>query len=121
MPTLTDLEQLSEVDGVAHYILVRRDSHVMLHNLDDPATYASTIVMTGVNMEKIQALSITGRCQFYQFILSSGQNLSIFPLGNYFLGIFHTSGTENQTVIDNVSELLNKIITQGKNHSGIPA
>ncbi len=119
MVTKKDFKQLAGLDGVAHYLLVRRDGAVVAGNLETAVSLASTVVLSGISCEAMEK-NVGGKRYSYMTIeRESGEHLVIFSLGNYFLGVIQQSGNDSIQLIESVIAFLKKLISSGKNHPGI--
>ncbi len=119
MVTTKDLKQVEDLDGVANYLLVRRDGAVVSKNIEDAVTLASTVVLSGTSCEAMEKNMGGKRYRYMAIERESGEHLLIFSLGNYFLGIIQQSGHDIQKLNDTIIAFLKKLFTKGKNHPGI--
>jgi hypothetical protein len=107
--------QLSEIHGIDQFALVRNDGRIVTHNMFDPDEFASMITLCGRNA--ISLRKPLGVSHLKQLIYSRprNQDIIIFQLHKYFLGIQQTSDTDQTIVIHEVSRLLRQV-TQNRAH-----
>ncbi len=100
MATTKDFSKLSDIEGVANYILVRNDGYVVSENYDEAVALSSSIVTTGKLCDSLVD-DLAGRRYIYCCIdRTSGDNLLVFSLGRYFLGIIKHPTAEPQVLAD---------------------
>ncbi len=119
MVTTKDLKQVADLDGIASYLLVRRDGAVVAQNMEDAVTLASMVVVSGISCEAMEKNLGGKRYRYMAIEREGGEHLLIFSLGNYFLGVIKQSSYDIEQLIDTVSAFLIKIFKKGKNHPGI--
>lgn len=76
-----------QIDGVAAYILVRDDGHIISHNFEDSDTVASIITYTGLNGKAIKSTIGLMVFKMASYTRENDEKLLIFPLGKYFIGL----------------------------------
>ena len=102
-------EQISEIKGIDQFALVRNDGHIVTHNMLDPDKFASMVTFCGGNA--ISLRKSLGVSHLKQIIYSrpQNQNIIIFQLYKYFLGVQQTGDTDQDVVIHEVSSLLRNV------------
>lgn len=102
MATAKDFSRIGDIEGVANYILVRDDGYVVSENCDQAVSLASAIVTSGKNCDSLTQ-DLKGRRYIYCCIeRTSGNNILIFSLGRYYLGIIKHSDSNPQQLADTV-------------------
>jgi hypothetical protein len=106
MATTKDFSRLGDIEGVAHYILVRNDGYVVSENYDEAVALSSSIVTTGKYCDSL-ADDLSGRQYIYCCIeRKSGDNILVFSLGRYYLGIIKYPVTDPQMLADSIISFL---------------
>ena len=106
MATTKDFSRLSAIEGVASYILVRNDGYVVSDNHDDAVAISSAIVTTGKHCDSL-AEDLTDRhYMFCSIARSSGDNILVFSLGRYYLGIIKHPTSDAQALSDAIISFL---------------
>ncbi len=106
MATTKDFSRLGDIEGVANYILVRNDGYVVSENYDDAVALSSAIVTTGKLCDSLVD-DLSNRRYIYCCIeRKSGDNLLVFSLGRYFLGIIKHPAAEPQALADGIIAFL---------------
>ncbi len=119
MATLNDFKRLADLKGVKYYILVKRDGAVVSANMEDAVVLSSTIVMSGLNSEGLETKMGGQRHRYLTIERSDGEDLVVFSLGNYFLGIIKILNCDSLQAITEVIGFLKDLTMKGKNHPGI--
>ena len=82
-------ERILQITGVKNFILIKEDGQILAHNIDhiNPEILSSITLLCGLSSEMIK--SSFGFTHFRYAILSrsGNENILIFPLKNYFLGL----------------------------------
>ena len=100
MATTKDFSRLGDIEGVAHYMLIRNDGYVVSENYDEAVTLSSSIVTTGKYCDSL-ADDMAGRQYLYCCVeRKSGDNILVFSLGRYYLGIIKHPATDPQILAD---------------------
>ena len=106
MATSKDFARLGDIEGVANYILVRNDGYVVSENYDEAVALSSSIVTTGKLCDSL-ADDLSGRRYIYCCVeRSSGDNILVFSLGRYFLGIIKHPASDPQALADSIIAFL---------------
>jgi predicted regulator of Ras-like GTPase activity (Roadblock/LC7/MglB family) len=102
-------EQVEEIHGVGKFALVRNDGRIVIHNMPDPDEFASMITLCG--RSAISLRKPLGVSHIKQIVCTrpSNQNIIIFQLHKYFLGIQQTSDTDQDIVIQEIRQLLRNV------------
>ncbi len=102
MATAKDFSRLGDIEGISRYILVRNDGYVISKNYDDAVALSSAIVTSGKNCDSLYD-DLDGRRYIYCCVeRSSGDNILVFSLGRYYLGIIKHSDTDPQQLADTI-------------------
>lgn len=109
MASAKDFAQLEQIDGVAHYILVRGDGQIVSQNMDDAATYGPIITTGGSQCDALAADMGGNRYIHLCIERESGNDLLVFSLGRYYLGIFKHADSDRQEAIDSVIYFLKNL------------
>ena len=106
MATAKDFAQIENLNGVASYIMVRGDGHVVGENMEADPALSATIINCGKTCNSL-AGDMNDRRHIHLCITrSSGNNLLIFSLGKYYLGVIQHNSVTTQEVADNVINFL---------------
>lgn len=106
MATTKDFTRLGDIEGVANYILVRNDGYVVSENYNDAVSISSSIVTTGQLCDSL-ADDLSGRRYIYCCVeRTSGDNILVFSLGRYFLGIIKHPSSDPQALADSIIAFL---------------
>lgn len=109
MASAKDFARLEQIDGVAHYILVRSDGQVISQNMTDAASLGPIISSCGTQCDALAA-DMGGKRYIHLCIeRESGNDLLVFSLGRYYLGILKHAEGERHEIIDNVIYFLKNI------------
>ena len=103
-------ELLSEIHGIDQFALVRNDGRIVTHNMFDPDEFASMITLCGRNAVSLRRP--LGVSHLKQIIYSRprDENIIIFQLQKYFLGIQQKCDTDQDFVIHEVNRLLRQVV-----------
>ena len=110
MAAASDFKKLGGIKGVAHYILVQNDGHIVAHNTINAAGLASTIVISGKNSKKLEKFLDSGKWIYFSVERNGGGNLLVFSLGNYFLGIIEKHDSDTKTMVDSIISYLKTLL-----------
>lgn len=106
MATTKDFSRLGDIEGVSHYMLIRNDGYVVSENYADAVALSSSIVTTGKSCDSL-ADDMSGRQYLYCCIeRKSGDNILVFSLGRYYLGIIKHPATDPQILADSIISFL---------------
>lgn len=102
MATAKDFSRLGDIEGVAKYILVRNDGYVVSDNYNEAVALSSTIVTTGKYCDSLTD-DLDGKRYIYCCVeRTSGDNVLVFSLGRYYLGIIKHADTDPQKLADTI-------------------
>ncbi len=101
--------QIIEIHGIDQFALVRNDGCIVTHNMPDPEEFAAMITLCGRNSTSLR--KPLGVSHLKQIICTrpDNQNIIIFPLHKYFLGIKQSGDADQDIVIHEVSRLLRQV------------
>jgi hypothetical protein len=102
MTTLEDFNKISNVDGVDQYILIDNKQNIITHDIENPDKVASIITTCGKNSYAIAKTQL----KYLIFSRSCKNNIFIFPVGNYYLGVVKSKNIENITLANNIDNFL---------------
>lgn len=102
MATAKDFSRLGDIEGVANYILVRNDGYVVSDNYDQAVSLASAIVTTGNYCDSLVDDFKDRRYIYCCIERDSGNNILVFSLGRYFLGIIQHADSNPQQLTDTI-------------------
>lgn len=109
MTTLHDFTKVKDVVGVAEYVLVRQDGHLMVHDAKDHEALAQLVGLCGTNCDAIKA-GIPSRFHYFLFSRECGEHLLVFPVGGYYLGIVQAAAVESSHVALTVMAFIRKLV-----------
>ena len=106
MATAKDFSRLAGLEGVSRFILVRDDGYVVSGNFDDAVSFSSTIVTSGKYCDSFSE-NLGGRRYIHLCVeRSSGENILVFSLGRYYLGIIKHPDSDPQLLADSILSFL---------------
>jgi len=109
MASVSDFKKLGDINGVAQYILVRNDGHVVTHNTSNAVEFSSTIVMSGRNCKNLEQFLDSGNCVYLCVERQDGNNLLVFTLGKYFLGVIEKPDSDTKTTVNSIISYLQRL------------
>jgi len=109
MASAKDFNRLAQIDGVAHYILVRGDGQVISQNMDDAEILGSIIAAGGTQCDALAADMGGNRYIHLCIERESGNDLLVFSLGRYYLGILKQAESPRKEIIDKVIYFLQNL------------
>ncbi len=109
MATANDFSKLGDIEGVSRYILVRNDGFLVSENYEDAVAISSAIVTTGKYCDSLTDDLQAGRYIYCCIERKSGENLLVFSLGRYYLGIIKHSDTDPQQLADTIIVFLKSL------------
>ncbi|AGF79347.1 hypothetical protein UWK_02816 [Desulfocapsa sulfexigens DSM 10523] len=102
MATAKDFSRLGDIEGVSKYILVRNDGYVVSENYEEAVALSSAIVTSGKLCDSLSD-DLEGRRYIYCCVeRASGDNILVFSLGRYYLGIIKHSESDPQQLSDTI-------------------
>jgi predicted regulator of Ras-like GTPase activity (Roadblock/LC7/MglB family) len=109
MATVKDFEKIGTIEGVSSYVLVRNDGFVVSENYEDAISLTSAIVTSGKYCDSLNDDLDYGRYTYCCIERSSGQNILVFSLGRYYLGIIKHADTEPQLLSSSVKAFIKSL------------
>lgn len=106
MATAKDFSKLGEIDGVSKFILVRNDGNIVSKNFDDTASLSSTIIAVGKMCDSFSDDLNNRRYIHLNIERNSGENILVFSLGHYYLGIIKNSASDWVLLCDSILNFL---------------
>lgn len=106
--------RIAQIKGVDRFILTRQDGQIIVHNLSNPEQLASVVLLGGYSAQEIQKSG--GFSQFHYLICTrpQNQNLIVFLLDKYFLGIQQKADTSQIELVGEVSRFIQHILSRRK-------
>jgi predicted regulator of Ras-like GTPase activity (Roadblock/LC7/MglB family) len=109
MATVKDFSKLGGIEGVSNYILVRNDGFVVSENYEEAVALSSAIVTSGKYCDSLVDDLGQGRYTYCCIERNSGENVLIFSLGRYYLGIIKHSDSDPQRLADTIIAFLKSL------------
>lgn len=109
MASANDFTRLAQIKGVTHYILVRGDGQVVSQNMEDAESLGLIIAGGGTKCDALAADMGGNRYIHLSIEQESGEDLLVFSLGRYYLGILKHEESPRQEIIDNVIYFLKNL------------
>lgn len=115
MASLQDFgKRILQISGVRHYILVRNDGKVMVHNLENTDVLAPMIVFGGLSCDAIGSVAGLTYLKYMMLTRKNNEKLLIFPMDAYFLGIIQNPDAYTQDIVDRITKLIQMVIKPKK-------
>ena len=111
MASLDDFAKVKDVVGVAEYVLVRQDGHIMSHDAKDHEDLGQMVMLCGTNCDAIRT-GIPNRFNYFLYSRDCGEHLIVFPVGGFYLGVIQSASVESSHVARSVTEFIRKLIRQ---------
>jgi len=110
--------RIAQIKGVDQFVLTRQDGQIITHNLSNPEQLASVVTLGGYGAQAIQ--KSVGFSQFRYLVCTrpQSQNLIVFSLDKYFLGIQQKPDTSQAELVSEVSRFLQHILSRRKETNG---
>ncbi len=106
MVTFEDIYKIRNVEGVEQYLLVDADGLIKHNHFDSPEKMAQVLF---ASMK--YALSIAkNRFKYIKFARKNNDNLYIFPIGKYCLGVVKQKTINDAAFQDNMIAFLNRLV-----------
>jgi hypothetical protein len=113
MASAKDFARLEQINGIARYILARSDGQMLSQNRNgstkDALLFASLIAHCGVQCDAMTTDMSGNRYIHLSIERESGDDLLVFSLGQFYLGVFKDADSDRQKVIDNVIYFLKNL------------
>ena len=97
---------LNRLKGSAITLFARNDGQIIIHNLENPEKLISLVTFGGLNAQSIQKTLGFSQFGYLLFIRPQNQNLIIFSLDKYYLGILQKIDSNQTQLIDEISRFL---------------
>jgi len=107
-------KRIEQFKGVSNYIVARNDGQIIIHNLGNPEKLTSLVTFGGLNAQSIQKTLGFSEFGYLIFIRPQNQNLIIFSLDKYYLGIVQKVDSNQTQLIDEISRFLFNLKNQKK-------
>jgi predicted regulator of Ras-like GTPase activity (Roadblock/LC7/MglB family) len=107
-------QRITEMNGVAHFVLTRNDGLVIVHNLADPDDLATSVTLAGTNALAIRKTIGFSQLRYLLFPQAQGEHLLVFSLDKYFLGVQLHHDCDHAALIDEISGYLQTLLSQGR-------
>ncbi|TYP00161.1 hypothetical protein EDC39_101322 [Geothermobacter ehrlichii] len=98
--------RISQIDGVASFVLVRRDGRVITHNLDDPDDLAALTTLCGLQADSIARALGFSQIDTLMLRRKEKEHLALFKLDRYFLGIIQRPDSDSEKLAQDVRSFL---------------
>jgi hypothetical protein len=109
MASARDFAQLEQLDGISRVLLVQGDGQLINKTTGDGEIYGPLIAASGTQCDTLSADMSGSRYLYLCLERKSGQDILVFPLGRYYLGIIKHAESERQEIIDNVIYFLKNL------------
>lgn len=80
-------ERIAAIEGIRSYVVVRKDGFLIAHNVANPEELATTVVINGLGAEAVKNSLGGSYFRYLEFARNNKENLLVFPIEKYFLGI----------------------------------
>ncbi|MFZ5572681.1 MAG: hypothetical protein ACOZF0_19965 [Thermodesulfobacteriota bacterium] len=106
--------KLLGIRDVKGFILARNDGQVLMHRLKSwqPEAVASMMVLSGMDCQHIQQAMGFSHFDFLRLTLRNEENLLVFPVRNYFLGIQSDANRFNAKFAVKIRKFIQEITRQ---------
>ncbi|MCG8640301.1 MAG: hypothetical protein MI862_11210 [Desulfobacterales bacterium] len=108
MGILKHLINLSKVEGVMYHILVDKNGDTVIHNMTDYKKNAPMIARTWKGAYAIGK----SRLKYVCFSRVKENDLFIFPVGNYLLGVIKHENIKADQLADNVLNFIDRLLNK---------
>ncbi len=110
-------KRILEINGVKRYILVRDDGEILVHNLqeENPETISSILLFSGLNCNKIRSGFGFRNLKYLSVSKENNENLFIFPMEKYFLGVMQHSNANSMELLKDLSNFIEGIMMTKSN------
>ncbi len=106
MPLIKDLDKISTLKGIKQYIVTDRHGNIITQKTDTPETMARIVTLCGKNFYAI------GKSNFKSSVFSrkNRQDLFIFPVGKYYLGVIKEKDNNSYALTDTIVDFLTEVM-----------
>lgn len=118
--TGTDLfsQHLSQINGVEGFIVLRKDGHILAHNVAHAENYASLATLSGISAQGVQKTMGFTPFHHLAFTRIHAPSLIVFTLDKFYVGVVAKGGANLSELIEDVNGFLLKIkIKKNSGHS----
>ncbi len=117
MAKVSDLVNLIlQIEGVVNYIFVREDGYTLAHNFENKDELIEMITFSGLNCEAVKPIMGVTHFKYMSYTRENNENLLIFPLGRYLLGISQHAEAYTPDIVDGIQRLIEAVTP--KNQQG---
>ena len=102
MATIDEFLEIATVEGVKNYILVRNDGEIVARDVEEAEALAALALRCGLGADRIG----TARYRYLAFRRKGGEDLFIFPVGNYYLGVIKERNIDGARLVDGVQDFI---------------
>ncbi|GAB4175443.1 MAG: hypothetical protein Tsb0017_26800 [Geothermobacteraceae bacterium] len=101
--------RMAAIEGVRHFVLIRRDGQVITHNLEDPDELAALATLCGLQSEAIAETH--GFSPLVRLCLrrSGGESFSLFRLDKYYVAVMQEAACPLEDLFDRISKFLSSL------------
>ena len=110
--------RIAQIKGVDHFVLTRQDGQIITHNMPNPEVLASVVTLGGYGAQAIQKTVGFSPFRYMVCTRPQSQNLIVFSLDKYFLGIQQKADTSQAELVGEVSRFLQHILSRRKENNG---
>ena len=110
--------RIAQIKGVDHFVLTRQDGQIITHNMPNPEVLASVVTLGGYGAQAIQKTVGFSPFRYMVCTRPQSQNLIVFSLDKYFLGIRQKADTSQAELVGEVSRFLQHILSRRKENNG---
>ncbi len=99
------------IEGVQSCMLMRKDGQLLHHNFEDPDTVSSLMIIAAMGAEGIKDKAGLSYFRHLVFARAGRNNLFVFPLGRYFLGIVQQPDASSKALTESLMAFLAGVST----------
>ena len=107
------VHRVDEVEGVEGCLLVRDDGHVVAQTIENAECYSSLLVISGGYARELRGKVGFSLCRFLTFHRGGKQDLHVFPIGRYFLGVIEKPDCVHREMLDTLTYLVSRVSSPG--------
>lgn len=109
MTTILDFVKITKLEGLKGFFLVKNDGTVVAHKGEDTESVSPVIALSGLNCIAIQTVLELEKFKYMIFSRSNKENVLIFPMRSYFLGIIKESDASTPDLIAEIKKFFGTI------------
>ncbi len=104
--------RILQIEGVENFILMKEDGDIIAHNIntsqEDPESVSTVVLSTGLHSDNLKSIMGFTHFNCLKIVREKKENIFVFPLKNYFLGIFQDPKNDKNslTLIKNVTNFI---------------